>query len=172
MVRFTFASGYTKDFDYDWLKVAPKLLQGGLRLYAPYKGVLIPLNSATIAIVEDLSVAEPEEEIDIEIDFGDEADAEEEIEAEVAHEEEKMEENPKSIEEKKEELLAEMKRKSECKHEAHDIYFQSMKTGPIGNQKMTRRYFPVCKECEVRERYVKADTLSDEQKANAIEWTK
>ena len=76
----------------------------------------------------------------------------------------------KSIEERKEELLAEMKEKSECKHEDTEIYFQEVKTGTKNDQKMARRYFPVCNFCGLRERYVKAASLSDEEKANAKQW--
>lgn len=164
MVRITFVGGHEREFDYDWNKVAPKLLQGGLRLFAPYPGILIPLNSATIAMVEYEDEEIIDDNCEIEMEF-------EEEKLEAAEQEEKPVEK-KSIEEKKEELMAEMVAKSNCKHENTEIYYQEVKTGPRTNQKIARRYFPVCTFCETRERYVKADSLTDEERANAKIWDK
>jgi hypothetical protein len=35
-----------------------------------------------------------------------------------------------------------------------------------------RRYFPVCVKCGMRERYVKAESLTDDEKLNAKVWDK
>jgi len=168
MVRITFTSGHEREFDYEWNKVTPKLLQGGIRLWAPYPGIVIPLNSSTIAMVEfeEDDVMDGDFEIEIEMDEDEEETVDETVE-------EEDEPTPKkSIEEKKEEFLAETKAKANCKHENTEIYYQEVKTGSRTAQKIARRYFPVCTFCGLRERYVKADSLTDEQRANAKIWDK
>ena len=147
------------------------MLQGGLRLFAPYPGILIPLNSAMIAMVE----LEDEETFGEDVEIELETDEDEE---EIPEHEDKMDaqqdkpSEKKSIEENKEELMAKMVAKSNCKHKNTEIYYQEVKTGPRTNQKIARRYFPVCTFCETRERYVKADSLTDEERANAKIWDK
>lgn len=168
-VKFTFSSGKEVEYDYDWEKLAPKLQLGGMRLFGPQPGVLIPLNSNTIALIEDTTIYDevPEEH---EPEVGD-------MKTEVTTSEPPPEypeevEKKLSIEEKKEAILNDMKEMSECVHEEHDIYYQEIMAGPRNNRQAQKRYFPVCAKCGVRERYVKADSLSDEQKENAKKWDK
>jgi len=168
MIRITYASGREYEFDYEWLKLAPKLQLGGLRMFSPKPGTLIPLNSHTIAMIEDFGV---EDELEDKSEIDESEEKSNEVESKDTKEEIK-EEKKLSIEEKKEKILDEMKAKSECKHEVYQLFYQEVKTGPKGNQVISPRYFPVCEECGVRERYVKNDTLTDEDKANAKKWDK
>lgn len=172
MIRFTYANGREVEYDYDWTKLAPKLQLGGLRLFAPQPGVLIPLNSHTIALIENLSVNEEKDENDEKSEEVPERESEEREELEDPQEEKEEPEEKLSIEEKKEKILAEMKAKSDCKHENKTIYYQEIWTGPKNNRKVQKRYFPVCDFCGIRERYVKAADLSQEDKDNAKQWTK
>jgi hypothetical protein len=161
MVKFIFAHGAEHDFDYDWNKLAPKMQLGGLRLFKADRDTLIPLNSNTIAMIKNIP-EEIEEVVEPEVV----------VEEEIVEEEPEVEEKPLSIQEKKDKILAEMKEKSECKHDNHDYYYQEIVSGPSGDRKTQKRYFPVCSFCGVRERYVAAAKLSDDQKDNAKLWDK
>ena len=44
--------------------------------------------------------------------------------------------------------------------------------GPKHSPREQKRFFPVCKKCGIRQRYVKAADLTDEQKENAKVWDK
>jgi hypothetical protein len=175
MVRFTFASGTTHEFDYNWNQLAPKLQLGGLRMFKPAPGVLIPLNSNTISLIEEIEDELTREEEELADKLTEKlikeipiAEAIEEVTAEEAIEEK----TPLSMKEKKELILAEMKEKSECTHEVMTYYYQEIMTGPKGKQKSMKRYFPVCTKCGVRERYVKVDKLTDDEILNARVWDK
>ena len=65
-------------------------------------------------------------------------------------------------EEKNKRIMDEMMAKSNCTHTNTAIYRQDTAKGS--------RYFPVCTFCGKRERYVKADSLTDDQKANSTLW--
>jgi hypothetical protein len=149
-------------------------------MFAPYPGLLIPLNSNTIERIEEIEDEDIEDEIspeesdsgieekdDFEETFkpSDEKPTERIPEPPV----ELKEKKPKSAQEKQEEMLAYMKEMSECTHEKHDYHYTDSTVGRA--KKPVRRYFPVCAKCGVREKFVKADTLTDEQKENAKEWT-
>ncbi len=165
MIKFTYANGREVEYDYDWNKLAPKLQLGWLRLFSPQPGTLIPLNSQTIALIEDTTIYEevPEEH---------EETVEKLIEEEKVEEIQEDEEKPLSVEEKKEKILAEMAEKQACTHENRSIHYQEIMSGPRNNRQVQKRYFPVCDFCGVRERYVAASKLSEDEIANAIKWDK
>jgi hypothetical protein len=187
MVRFTFASGTTHEFDYNWNQLAPKLQLGGLRMFKPAPGVLIPLNSNTISLIEEIEdeekipeLSEEDKKLSVKLTtkLMKEVPIAEEIEKtkydydEMGIEKVIEEKTPLSMKEKKELILAEMKEKSECTHEVMTYYYQEIMTGPKGKQKSMKRYFPVCTKCGVRERYVKVDKLTDDEILNARVWDK
>ena len=165
-VKFTFANGKEHEFDYDWLKMAPKLQLAGLRLFKPSRGVLIPLNSNTIALIEHIEDIVSEELDEILEEFV------EKVEVAELVEKSPVEENPISAEERNKRALAQMKEMSECTHETREFYYQEIMSGTKTNQKMQKRYFPVCVVCGLRERYVKADSLTDDERLNAKKWDK
>ena len=85
------------------------------------------------------------------------------------------EENPQ---ERTNRILAEMTAKSDCSnsedHLGHEqiIHYQDVAMTKKGKPSLpSRRYFPVCSFCGLRQKYVKADSLTDEQKENAKLWT-
>jgi hypothetical protein len=83
------------------------------------------------------------------------------------------EEKPESPQARNDRLLEEMKEKSDCagnKHAGKEqvIHYQDVMIKRKGKGSLpSRRYFPVCSFCGLRQKYVKADTLTDEQKENA-----
>lgn len=172
MIKFTFTSGKTYEVQYAWDKLAPKLQLSGLRMFNPEKGVLIPLNSNTIALIEQFDDYESDED-KVQI-IAEEEKLEEDTDAvaDDVFEELEKEEKELSIEEKKEQMLAEMKLKSSCNHPEYQLYRQEITAGPRNNRHTQQRFFNVCKICGVRERYLKNDTVSDEDKANALLWDK
>lgn len=70
------------------------------------------------------------------------------------------------LEKKRAEFLEEMKAKSSCKHENVTMHYQMFST-KAGESK---RYFPVCDFCGQRLRYVKADSLTEDQIGESIPW--
>jgi hypothetical protein len=92
---------------------------------------------------------------------------------------EEVEEKPETAQERNDRLIAEMKLKSDCSnskdHMGHEqlIYYQDVQMRKKNAKKglPSRRYFPVCSFCGLRQKYVKADSLTDEQKENAKLWT-
>jgi DNA-directed RNA polymerase subunit M/transcription elongation factor TFIIS len=175
MVRFTFANGKVHEFDYDWLKLSPKLQMAGMKMFRPEYGVLIPLNSHTVAMIEyvDVELTEEEKELSDKLTKKLVKEVAKEEEAEEVTVEEVIEKKtPLSIQEKNELILKEMKEMSECTHENMEYHYQQILSGPKNAQKPMRRYFPVCVKCGMRERYVKAESLTDDEKLNAKVWDK
>jgi hypothetical protein len=89
----------------------------------------------------------------------------------VEPESEKKKESPQ---ERTERVLAEMTIKANCPgtgHKGHEqvIHFQDVMIRRKGAKTSlpSRRYFPVCSFCGLRQKYVKAETLSDDVKENA-----
>lgn len=118
--------------------------------------LLIPLNSNTIEFIECL-YEEIEEEVKPE-------PTEEEILKEIAAEAEEAKaevESKKDLEEKRKDAEREFMEKANCTHPAEKQEIWKKLTGN------GVRYMPVCSTCGKRERYVKADSLPDEVKANA-----
>jgi len=176
MVTIYFTSGKELSFEYDWNKLAPKLQLGGLRMFTPNRGILIPLNSSTI---ERIEIQEDEEDVrEKETDrVGEDTHADE---SPVGQSEttgtdredqpvELVDEKPKSAQQKAEEALAYMKEMSECPHEKHLMYYSESLVGKA--RKPVRRFFPVCAKCGVREKFVKAESLPEEVKETATLWT-
>lgn len=124
--------------------------------------LLIPLNSHTIEYVieeRDEIVEVPDEDAK-----EDGLTVEEELEAIKAEAiaAKKEVDSKKDIEEKREDAMNEIMAKSNCQHVEVEIFRHDTTKGS--------RYFPVCTFCGKRERYVKADSLTDEQKENAELW--
>lgn len=188
MVTIYFTSGKELTFPYDWRKLAPKFQLGGVRMFSPYPGVLIPLNSNTIERIEEQEDEELYEDVkadepaSVEEESGEseevskafEATSDKPTEREPEEPTELTKENGPAItddmspDQKNEARLAWMKEMSECPHENHDIYYSASTVGRA--KKPVKRYFPVCAKCGVREKFVKADTLTDEQKETAKLW--
>lgn len=169
MVRIYFSSGKELEFDYDWNQLAPKFQLGGIRMFKTPDGDLIPLNSTTIERIQFI----PDEEDPFEDGISDEdynEIVEDESPVEETVEEPEPEEKPKSAQERADEMLAHMKEMSECTHEEHEIYYSESTVGRA--RKPVKRYFPVCKKCGVREKFVKSDLLPDEVKKAAKLWDK
>jgi hypothetical protein len=137
-------------------QLAPKLQLGGVRLYRTKDQHLIPLNSNTMEMIENI----PEVEDIIEADVDPTPKAMNPgtpdpvptppVKAEDA--------KPESdIEAKKQSALESMIEKSNCKHEPEKLvmYMQSTAKGI--------RYFPVCSFCGKRERYVSEKKVRDNQ---------
>jgi hypothetical protein len=81
---------------------------------------------------------------------------------------------PKTQQQINDEYMAEIKAKSDCAGNGHEgqeqvIHYQDVMIKRKGAKKSlpSRRYFPVCSFCGLRQKYVKADSLTDEQKENA-----
>lgn len=87
-------------------------------------------------------------------------------------------EKPETPDEYRERVLAEMKAKSDCSNSPDHlgneqiIHYQDVSIRRKGAKTSlpSRRYFPVCSFCGLKQRYVKADSLTDEQKDNATLW--
>jgi hypothetical protein len=175
MVRINFTSGKHLDVEYNWEQLAPKFQLGGVRMFKPRPGILIPLNSQTIEMIEDLGHEEEDATVSEETAEPDEfsetfeATHDKPTEREPEEPVDLKDEKPMSAQEKQDEMLAYMKEMSECTHEAHDYYYTDSQVGRA--KKPVRRYFPVCVKCGIREKFVKADSLTDEQKENAEVWS-
>jgi len=91
----------------------------------------------------------------------------------------KPEERPEGQDKKAERILKEMIEKSNCSNDANHLGHEQI----IHKQQVTMkrkgskahitstRFFPVCSFCGLKQRYVKADSLSEDQKDNAKLWT-
>jgi hypothetical protein len=174
MVKFYFVNGAVVEDDTTFQQAVITLQRRGMRFYKTSSRVLIPVNSNTIMYVENIEEEEDEpREESSEVEASDEGasgrDSEKDERSEKVDTEE-AETKELTEQEKKDAILAHMKEMSECKHENHDIYYQSTSVGR--GKKAAKRYFPVCAKCGVRERYVKASDLSDDQKENAKIWDK
>jgi hypothetical protein len=124
-------------------QIAPKLQQGGIRLYRTGSKSLVPLNSNTIELIEYV------DDVPVEI-IPPKATPEPlpKIEAVEPPEAENKEISEKPIEEPVESPMDKMMRLSNCKHEPEklELYRQHTAKGI--------RYFPLCSYCGKRERYV------------------
>jgi hypothetical protein len=171
MIRFTCDNGNTYELEADWNRLIPNLQTRGIRVFRPKAGVLIPIDK--IVLIEDLDqlAAEELEEVK-EVEIVEEEAEEAKSSDEVVEDSDEEEEEQLDIEQRKEKILKEMAEKSSCEHENRSIYYQEIMGGPRGNRTAQKRYFPVCDFCGVRERYIKADSLTDEEKANAKLWDK
>jgi hypothetical protein len=160
-----FTSGKTQEIEtgrFD--KFVVELKQRGIRLMIDAndeRRVIIPLNSNTIEFVEErIEKAEVVEEPEVEEELDEIAELKQiKKEAKAAQDEV---ESKKDIEEKREEAMQELMAKSSCTHTDTTLFRHDTAKGS--------RYFPVCTFCGKRERYVKADSLTDDQRENAQLW--
>jgi hypothetical protein len=140
-----FISGKTlditqKEFD----QIAPKLQQGGVRLYRTGSGSFVPLNSMTMELIErhfdEEEVETPAPKVETIAQKPSEA-PEETI-------------TPKAIPEPTVDPMEDILAKSNCKHEPEkmEMYIQHTAKGI--------RYFPVCSFCGKRERYVSESKIA------------
>jgi hypothetical protein len=167
LIKITLVNGREIEFAYDWLKMAPKLQLMGVKLFKPRNGLFICAsdpNWSSVELVEENAFAEEEEEV---VQVFDEPE-------ESVLSEPEPEEKKKSIQERKDEALAEMIELSSCTHENYEMYYSLMsrtdkRTGKTTNIK---RYFPVCAKCGLREKFVKSADLPDEVKDTAKLWDK
>ena len=124
-------------------QIAPKLQQGGIRLYRTGSQSLVPLNSNTIELIEfvnDVPIEKPAPQVKLEQPAETAPEAEiKTIDPEPVVE---VEEVPKEL------PMDKMLRLSNCKHEPEilELYRQHTAKGI--------RYFPVCTVCGKRERYI------------------
>lgn len=148
---------------YDAAKIGPRLTNLGIRVFRPRADLLFPMNWEGVIKIEEIDDEVEEDETEIE--------EEEIIEEEPEEEpEEKEEPKKKSAQERNEEALEEMKKLSDCQHPEWDIFYTE---GLVGKaKKPVRRYFPVCRVCGLREKFVKTDKLPDEVKEAAKLWDK
>lgn len=164
MATIHFTSGKTQEIDTDrFEKFIPELKSRGIRLMLDTndeRSLLIPLNSNTIEFIEKkfekVEKPEPVEEKPVS-----DIEALENMKKEI-EESKKEVESKKDLEERQKEAMDELMAKSNCTHTNQSIRVQQTSNGP--------RYFPACDFCGKRERFVKADSLTDEQKENAILW--
>ena len=90
------------------------------------------------------------------------------------------EEKPESIADRKKRLRAEMIEKSNCAptHEGREqiLHYQMVNAGGSikkGKKGLPgKRFFNICSFCGLKQRFIKADTLTDENKENAVLWVK
>jgi hypothetical protein len=125
--------------EYEYLKIAPKLKGGGIRLMQMTGGHLIPLNSNTMEMIEHIEekVANSPIVINKKQTMGI---------TELPEEQKEQVEKPKV--KTAEEVMADITAKSNCKHEPEktELYIQHTTKG--------LRYFPVCNFCGKRDRYI------------------
>lgn len=163
MPRIHFLSGKVMDITmHEYTKIMPKMKNGGIRFYDTRRGDLIPLNSTTIEMITKGDMPAPLEEA-VEVVEYVMPDSQETMK--YAAKAEVVEEKKESDEEKAQRQMNDIIAKSNCAHpkEKSEMYKKDTAKGT--------RYFPVCTFCGKRERYVKADSLSAEEKLNATVWS-
>jgi hypothetical protein len=175
MVKIYFNNGDVIEDKHEWDKVVLGMQKGGLRMWKPQSNMLVPLVPCNINYIEleeeeDVTREEPSE-----VEPSDEGDAGGDIEEDVSSKEVRSEDPKEELteQEKKDAFMAEMKRRSSCTHPDEDdaVWFQATSVGK--DKKPAKRYFHVCSSCGVRKgKYVKASSLTDEQKENAKLWDK
>ena len=153
--------------DYEYEMVVPRLLKVGCKLWKLNENMLVVADK--IAVVEDTTDYEEREAEEVAAILEEVKETEAAIEDDVQVEEPKKE-KILTAQQKAEKQLELMKELSECPHEEHLIYYQESTAGK--NRKPIKRYFPVCKKCGVREKFLKSSLLPDEVKDAAKLWDK
>lgn len=156
MPTIYFISGNTKHIPVeDFLTTTDRMISGGLKFTKLKDGDWIPLNSTTMEFISCQDMPKRKKIIY--------ADPEEEAKVIVSQEiVQRVEEEKKSIEDRRKAELSELLAKSDCKHEGDKLsVFKS-------DSKKGVRYFKVCKFCGYRERFIKEADLTTEQKENAL----
>jgi len=167
MPRIHFTSGKVMDItEHEYDHIMPKMKNGGIRFYPTKRGDLIPLNSMTMEIItKGLEPAEldPEAKDPVEYKMPDSNETMK-YNKKVPEKAEEDKEPKLTDQQKAEKAMADIIAKSNCTHpeETSQICVQETSKGP--------RYFPICTFCGFRGRYVKKDSLTDEQKTNAQVW--
>lgn len=162
-----FSSGKTQEVSTGRLdKFIMELKARGIKLMLDKnekRNLLIPLNSNTIEFVIDTIEAPVEEPTPVApiVTEAQEVQQLQEILTEAKKAKAEVE-SKKDVEEKRDDAMAELMAKSACTHENTRIFRHDTTKGS--------RYFPVCTFCGKRERYVKADSLSEETRENATLW--
>ena len=148
--------------EFDYAQIAPKLQNGGIRLYKVRGKGFVPLNSATMEFVEHVPEPVVEEKpivvqkapVPTQSVIVEGGSTEEEVQ-------------PKSLQERKDEAMSDLMAKSNCKHESEkmNLYVQHTAKGV--------RYFPVCSFCGKRERYVSESKILKGEYAGTLneKWT-
>lgn len=77
--------------------------------------------------------------------------------------------DPKTQREQEEEIMRQIWAKSNCTH-PEDQQQIAYKMTTVKGGGAIKRYFPTCKFCGQRFRYIKKDDLTEEQIENAVEW--
>ena len=165
MATIHFSSGKTREIDSGKLDKFIMDLKGrGIKLMvqrSPDCTLIVPLNSNTMEFIEK----KIEEVKPIEVLDGPELEEElETMKAELVDSMEEMEKK-KDPEEKQKDQLKEIFDKSNCTHVVADQVIYKQETANKGT-----RYFPVCSKCGLKQRYVKAASLSEEEIENAMVW--
>ena len=170
MATIHFSSGKTKEIDSGKLdKFIIDLKGRGIKMMinrSETETLIVPLNSNTMEFIESPVLPVEEEAVEaggiIRVDNVKETSLED-LRAELAEAKADVD-SKKDIEEKEKEKMDEMMAKSNCKHPAEimQIYRHDTKKGS--------RFFPVCGFCGKRERYVKAESLTEEVKGAAPIW--
>lgn len=163
MPRIHFLSGKVMDITmHEYTKIMPKMKNGGIRFYDTRRGDLIPLNSTTIEMITKGDMPAPLDEVVEPVEYK-MPDSQETMKYATT-----IEPTPEEVSEgdeaKAQRLMDEMLAKSNCNHpEDKAIIYKKETSKGV-------RYFPVCSFCGKRERYVKAESLTDEQKLSAKVW--
>jgi hypothetical protein len=174
MIKFYYVNGAIIEDNAAWDKAVISLQRRGLRFYQTKDNILIPMEHPTIMYIkfeEDEDGQEQEEVSTVSEPQG--TGREDEGSREETETREVREEKELSPQEKKDAMLAEMRRLSSCTHEDSDdvVYYQATSVGK--DKKPAKRYFHVCGNCGVRKgKYVKASSLEDNVKLNAKAWDK
>jgi len=77
-------------------------------------------------------------------------------------EEQELEQAEEPVLMTQENMLQKMVELSSCTHDNKSLYFKETKTG--------RKYFPVCDKCFRPSRFIKAESVGEDELANAKEW--
>lgn len=168
-IKVTLIDGTTieKD-DYEYEMVVPRLLKVGCKLWKLNEDMLVVADK--IAFVEDTTDYEEREAKEVADILAEVQEVEAAVTDDIPEEEEAPKEKVLTAQQRAEKKLAMMKELSECPHEEHIIYYQESTAGK--NRKPIKRYFPVCKKCGVREKFLKSSLLPDEVKDAAKLWDK
>jgi hypothetical protein len=163
MIKVNFTSGKSLELEEgeDQKFLRNIKLRGNIRYYETMAGHLIPLNSQTIELVEIMK--DPTDAlidtlpVEIEVD---EEKLNESMETPVPEMDEmNKQEAPKT--KTQDELLEEMRKRSDCNHEG-------LLQMCVSETKQGRRYFPVCSFCGHRMRYVGKQKVAEGKDPN---WT-
>jgi hypothetical protein len=125
--------------------------------------LIIPLNSSTLEFIVDVYDFKEMEQTESDAPPPEEEDELKQMKEELDAATKEVEDK-KDVEEKRDDAMKDIMDKSNCTHPKDKLVYYRQDTSKGS------RYFPVCSFCGKRERYVKAESLSDEVKAAAPLW--